>query len=47
MTFVGADFEVGFLERDVLELQSCELTDPETSLQEKFDDPVHADVIFD
>lgn len=43
---VSADFEIGFFECDILELDARQLANAEPGLEEKFDNPVHADVVF-
>ncbi len=43
---ISTDFEVRFLKRNVLELESSEFADAQTSLEQELDDPIHPHVIF-
>lgn len=45
MAFVSSDFEGAFFEGDVLELDASEFADSEPSLEEQFDDGVHAGIV--
>ena len=47
VTLVGADFEMRLFERDVLKLETGELTDTETSLEKEFNNAIHTDIVFD
>ena len=47
MRLKGADFEMRFLERDVLELEACELTDAKSCLEQELDDTIHTNIVFD
>lgn len=47
MGLVGADLEMGFFQRNILELEAGQFTDPESGLEQQLDDAVHADVVFD
>ena len=47
MGLVGTDLEVRFLERDILELEAGELTDPEAGLEKELDNAIHTHVVTD
>lgn len=47
VTLEGANLEIGFFEGDVLELDSGELANAKTSLEEEFDDAIHPNIVFD